>query len=162
MSEYLTIDEETTYWTIACDGYDVRLTDGAGTNVWAIAIYEAGTSTKLAYYYGRYYDEVLGYYVSDNTEKAWSLTEGPNRIYAKTSIHPRGGGSVLEDGFDSVILHVWIYPDRIAIRQVWEVNSNQVQIFDVTTQLNRSPITSSSRLSPCYAAAAFFVKKFLV
>jgi hypothetical protein len=116
MGHYLTVDEQSTYIDVACDGFVLRFNDNTDQFAGFPTIYNPAISTYYGGYFHKYYDGSTFYYDFQAYGKTFNLVERtPTRVHIKTSI-PLTGDVTIKSEY-------YIYSDHVFISDSWVVSS---------------------------------------
>ena len=110
---YLSVADQSTYWDVTCDGYNVRVYYGDQTTDIA-RIYEE--NVNIARLHANLYEDSVFYFNFDTSRVVTLLVNTPSFVALKIigTLRSTGGGTALVD-LDYISWYVYLYPRRMII-----------------------------------------------
>jgi hypothetical protein len=129
MGHYLTVDEQSTYIDVACDGYIFRCYYG-NVETWD-QVRNAGDTATLIYFYNQIYSSGTAYDIRFDLGSTLEVIEHtPTRVVLRKTAEFEDTNQNPLDASDVVVVHYYIYSDKIIMDLSWQ--------DDATTTIDNS------------------------
>jgi hypothetical protein len=129
MGHYLTVDEQSTYIDVACDGYIFRCYYG-NVETWD-QVRNAGDTATLIYFYNQIYSSGTAYDIRFDLGSTLEVIEHtPTRVVLRKTAEFEDTNQNSLDASDVVVVHYYIYSDKIIMDLSWQ--------DDATTTIDNS------------------------